>query len=150
MLQNELQRNGVAVLPQFNEQLPPVPGDRVQLQQVILNLIINAMDALAEVHGRPRQLRISSGYDLDSSVFLAVRDNGNGFPPQDAHRLFDAFYTTKRAGMGIGLLVSRSIIEHHAGRIWATAHDGPGATFIFSIPLPAADADDDHARGNAR
>jgi len=134
MLHNELQRHGVTVLPTLTQALPAVDGDRVQLQQVILNLILNAIDALGEVHDRPRQLRISTGHDLDASIFLAVRDNGAGFAPEDAGRLFDAFFSTKQAGMGIGLWVSRSIIEHHAGRIWATTHDGPGATFLFALP----------------
>ncbi|MEP9315904.1 PAS domain-containing protein [Pseudomonas sp. LABIM340] len=134
MLHNELQRHGVTVLPTLQEELPAVSGDRVQLQQVILNLILNAIDALDEVHDRPRQLRISTGHDLDASIFLAVRDNGAGFAPEDAGRLFDAFFSTKQSGMGIGLWVSRSIIEHHAGRVWATTHDGPGSTFIFALP----------------
>lgn len=134
MLHNELQRHGVTVLPTLQQDLPAVSGDRVQLQQVILNLILNAIDALGDVHDRPRQLRISSGLDPDASIFLAVRDNGAGFAPADASRLFDAFFSTKQAGMGIGLWVSRSIVEHHAGRIWATTHDGPGATFIFALP----------------
>lgn len=134
MLHNELQRHAVTVLPTLQDGLPAVSGDRVQLQQVILNLVLNAIDALGEVHDRPRQLRISTGHDLDASPFLAVRDNGAGFAAEDAGRLFDAFFSTKQAGMGIGLWVSRSIIEHHAGRIWATTHDGPGSTFIFALP----------------
>ncbi|MDN6859231.1 PAS domain-containing protein [Pseudomonas sp. CAN2814] len=144
MLHNELQRNGVNVLPALPEHLPTVVGDRVQLQQVIVNLILNAIDALGEVHDRPRQLRISTGHDLDASIFLAVRDNGAGFAAEDAGRLFDAFFSTKQAGMGIGLWVSRSIIEHHAGRVWATTHDGPGSTFIFALPQASAQS---HAQG---
>lgn len=138
MLHNELQRHGVTVLPALHDELPTVSGDRVQLQQVILNLILNAIDALGDVHDRPRQLRVSTGHDLDASIFLAVRDNGAGFAPEDAGRLFDAFFSTKRSGMGIGLWVSRSIIEHHAGRVWATTHDGPGSTFIFALPQASA------------
>ncbi|MCP1625299.1 PAS domain-containing protein [Pseudomonas nitroreducens] len=141
MLHNELQRHGVTVLPALQEGLPAVSGDRVQLQQVILNLILNAIDALSDVHDRPRQLRISTGHDLDASIFLAVRDNGAGFAPEDAGRLFDAFFSTKQTGMGIGLWVSRSIIEHHTGRVWATTHDGPGSTFIFALP-PASPSHD--------
>lgn len=144
MLHNELQRHGVTVLPTLQEGLPAVSGDRVQLQQVILNLILNAIDALDEVHDRPRQLRISTGHDLDTSIFLAVRDNGAGFAPEDAGRLFDAFFSTKQSGMGIGLWVSRSIIEHHAGRVWATTHDGPGSTFIFALPQALTPAPTSH------
>lgn len=144
MLHNELQRHGVTVVPTLQDELPTVSGDRVQLQQVILNLILNAIDALGEVQDRPRQLRISTGHDLDASIFLAVRDNGAGFAPEDAGRLFDAFFSTKRSGMGIGLWVSRSIIEHHAGRIWATTHDGPGSTFIFALPQALSPALSNH------
>jgi signal transduction histidine kinase len=111
-----------------------VTGDRVQLQQVILNLCLNAADAMSSIENRPRQLRISTGKDHDA-VRLIVQDSGVGFESGAAERLFEAFYTTKRGGMGIGLSVSRSIIESHHGRLWAAPNDGPGATFGFSIPL---------------
>jgi signal transduction histidine kinase len=115
-------------------ELPPVQGDRVQLQQVILNLLLNASDALSGIDDRPRQLVIKTERDEENRVLLRVRDTGVGFEPQGADRLFDAFYTTKSSGMGIGLSVSRSIIESHEGRLWATSNDGPGTTFSFSIP----------------
>lgn len=137
MLLGELQRNGVTLHPDFADDLPPVVGDRVQLQQVILNLILNASDAMSGITDRPRNMAIITGRDESDRVCLSVRDSGAGFHPQDADRLFNAFYTTKRDGMGIGLSVSRSIIEGHDGRLWAAANDGPGATFSFSIPCPS-------------
>jgi signal transduction histidine kinase len=111
-----------------------VTGDRVQLQQVILNLLRNASDAMSTIHDRPRDLLIRTEPDDNDRVRLSVSDVGIGFEPQAADRLFEAFYTTKNEGMGIGLSVSRSIIEHHHGRLWATSNNGPGVTFSFSIP----------------
>jgi len=131
---SELERNKVTVRTELAGELPPVQGDRVQLQQVILNLFLNASDAMSGVHDRPRQLLIRTDRDEEDRVRLSVRDTGVGFEPQGVDRLFDAFYTTKSSGMGIGLSVSRSIIESHKGRLWATPNDGPGATFSFSIP----------------
>jgi len=130
----ELQKNRVMLRPELADNLPPVAGDRVQLQQVILNLLRNGADAMSAVEDRPRQLVIRTERDEDDRVRLTVQDAGVGFDPQAAERLFDAFYTTKDEGMGIGLSVSRSIIESHHGRLWATLNDGPGAAFSFSIP----------------
>jgi signal transduction histidine kinase/CheY-like chemotaxis protein/GAF domain-containing protein len=134
---SELQRNRVTVRAELSEGLPRVTGDRVQLQQVILNLILNASDAMGGVEDRPRQLFIRTEPDGDDRVRLAVRDAGVGVDPKGVDRLFETFYTTKSGGMGIGLSVSRSIIESHQGRLWAAPNDGPGATFSFSIPLQA-------------
>jgi PAS domain S-box-containing protein len=131
---SELQRNRVILRPEFTDDLPPVTGDRIQLQQVILNLLRNASDAMSNVDDRPRQLVIRTERDESDRVRLCVQDAGVGFEPQDMGRLFEAFYTTKSGGMGIGLSVSRSIIESHQGRLCATPNDGPGATFSFSIP----------------
>jgi len=114
--------------------LPGVTGDRVQLQQVILNLLRNASDAMVGVHDRPRELVIRTEREDGDRVRLNVQDAGVGFRPEDSDRLFYAFYTTKSGGMGMGLSVSRSIIESHHGRLWASPNDGPGATFSFSIP----------------
>ena len=130
----ELQKNRVMLRPELADDLPLVTGDRVQLQQVILNLLRNGSDAMSTVEDRPRQLVIRTERDEDDRVRLTVQDAGVGFDPQAADRLFDAFYTTKGDGMGIGLSVSRSIIERHHGRLWATLNDGPGAAFSFSIP----------------
>ena len=131
---SRLQRNRVVLQPELADDLPPVTGDRVQLQQVILNLLRNAADAMSGVEDRPRQLVIRTERDEGGRVRLTVRDAGVGFHPEDVDRLFEAFYTTKGDGMGIGLSVSRSIIESHQGRLWAAPNDGPGATFSFSIP----------------
>jgi PAS domain S-box-containing protein len=131
---SELQRGRVILRTELSDDLPPVTGDRVQLQQVILNLLRNATDAMSGVEDRPRQLVIRTERDESDHVRLTVQDAGEGFEPQDVGRLFEAFYTTKSNGMGIGLSVSRSIIESHQGRLWATPNDGPGATFSFSIP----------------
>jgi PAS domain S-box-containing protein len=131
---SDLQRNRVILRSELAEELPSVTGDRVQLQQVILNLLRNASDAMVGVDDRPRRLLIRTRREADDRVSLSVQDTGIGVNPQDLQRLFDAFYTTKSDGMGIGLSVSRSIIERHHGRLWAEPNDGPGATFSFSIP----------------
>jgi PAS domain S-box-containing protein len=131
---SDLQRNRVILRPEFADDLPMVTGDRVQLQQVILNLVKNASDAMSAVNDWPRQLQIKTERDTDDQVRLTIQDAGVGLDPQAMDRLFQAFYTTKNDGMGIGLSVSRSIIERHHGRLWAEPNDGPGATFSFSIP----------------
>ena len=132
---SELQRNRVILRSELADNLPPVAGDRVQLQQVILNLVRNASDAMSRVDDRPKQLLIRTEPDEGGQVRLSVHDAGVGFNPQVMDRLFDSFYTTKNDGMGIGLSVSRSIIASHHGRLWATLNEGPGATFSFSIPF---------------
>ena len=131
---SELQRNRVVLQAELADDLPPVKGDRVQLQQVILNLLRNASDAMVAVDDRPRQLMIRTERDPGERVRLTVKDAGEGFDFRTVDKLFEAFYTTKPSGMGIGLSVSRSIIESHHGRIWAEPNDGPGATFAFAIP----------------
>jgi C4-dicarboxylate-specific signal transduction histidine kinase len=129
-----LQRNRVAVRAELAEDLPLITGDRVQLQQVILNLLRNASEAMSTVDDRPRELLIRTERDESDQVRLSVKDAGLGLDPQAVDTIFEAFYTTKNDGMGIGLSVSRSIIENHHGRLWAEPNDGPGATFSFSIP----------------
>lgn len=131
----ELQQRRVILRLKLADDLPPAPGDRVQLQQVILNLLLNAADAMGRVDDRPRQLVVRTERNGGDGVTLSVQDSGVGFAPEDGERLFEAFYTTKSQGMGIGLSVSRSIIEGHQGRLWATRNEGPGATFAFTIPL---------------
>lgn len=136
---NDLQRARVVLHADFADALPAVRGDRIQLQQVILNLVLNARDAMRAVDDRPRDLRIATACDASGQVHLSVRDAGTGIEPQNLERLFDAFYTTKGEGMGIGLSISRSIIQGHDGRLWAESNDdGPGATFSFSIPRDLA------------
>jgi PAS domain S-box-containing protein len=131
---SELQSGRILVRHDFAENLPAVKGDRIQLQQVILNLVHNASDAMRDVDDRPRELLIKTESDDNKNVQLTVRDTGIGFAPDAANRLFDSFYTTKDDGMGVGLSVSRSIVEAHRGRIWASANEGPGSSFAFSIP----------------
>ena len=131
---SELQRARVSVRTQLADDLPPVKGDRVQLQQVILNLILNGSDAMRRVNDRSRKLLIRTERDGRDHVRLTVQDTGIGFDLQKQDKLFEPFFSTKSGGMGIGLSVSRSIIASHGGRIWATQNDGPGATFGFSIP----------------
>jgi PAS domain S-box-containing protein len=131
---SELQRNRIMVRLEFAESLPAAIGDRTQLQQVILNLVRNASDAMRDVEDRPRQLVIKTESNDERNVQLTVQDTGIGFSPDSAARLFESFYTTKENGMGIGLSVSYSIIQAHRGRLWATANDGPGSSFAFSIP----------------
>jgi C4-dicarboxylate-specific signal transduction histidine kinase len=132
---SELQRNRAVLRSELASDLPLVAGDRVQLQQVIMNLVRNASDAMSGIDDRPRQLLIRTEPDENGQVRLSVQDAGVGFDPQVMDRLFDSFYTTKNDGMGIGLSVSRSIIASHHGRLWATLNEGPGATFSFSIPF---------------
>jgi PAS domain S-box-containing protein len=130
----ELQRNRIILQQELADELPLVAGDRVQLQQVILNLLRNASDAMSAVDDRSRDLVIRTERDECDCVRVTVQDSGVGITPQDTERLFEAFYTTKIDGMGMGLSVSRAIIECHGGHLQAAPNDGPGATFSFSIP----------------
>jgi signal transduction histidine kinase len=134
---DELHRNRVVLRQELTNDLRRLASDRVQLQQVILNLFLNASDAMSGIEDRPRQLAIKTERDEDDQVRLTVRDAGVGIDPANPDRLFEAFYTTKSAGMGMGLSISRSIIESHRGCLWAAPNDGPGASFSFSIPLLA-------------
>jgi signal transduction histidine kinase len=147
---SDLRRAHATLSVELPDGLPPVLGDRVQLQQVILNLLRNACDAMVNVTGRPKEIVVSTAREgsvgIDEHVRLSVRDSGVGFGPAEADRLFEAFHSTKPDGMGIGLSVCRSIIENHRGRIWATPNDGPGVTFTFSIPVAPDDAVQPSAR----
>jgi PAS domain S-box-containing protein len=131
----ELQRNRVLVQTDLASELPAVLGDRIQIQQVILNLIRNASDAMSAVNDRPRELLVETECDQSGAVRLSIKDTGTGINPEIEEKLFEAFRTTKGEGMGIGLSVSRSIMESHQGRLWAIRNEGPGATFNFSIPV---------------
>ena len=131
---SDLQRNRVVLRSELAQHLPLVRGDRVQLQQVILNLLRNACDAMLGIDDRPRQMLIRTRREGNGHVHLSVHDAGTGVNSGDFDKLFEAFYTTKSDGMGIGLSVSRSIIERHHGRLWAEPNDGPGAIFSFSLP----------------
>lgn len=134
MLLSDLQRTGLVLELDLAPALPPASGDRVQVQQVILNLVLNASDAMVEVIDRPRRLRIATAVEGAERVRLSVSDTGPGVDPQDAERIFQAFYTTKSTGMGIGLSVSRSIIDSHGGTLLAQASDNGGAVFAFTLP----------------
>jgi PAS domain S-box-containing protein len=137
---SELERNGVITRTELADELPLVRGDRVQLQQVIVNLLRNGSDAMSTVDDRPRELLFTTEVEDDHFVRLSVQDAGAGFEPQSLDRLFQTFYTTKEDGMGIGLSVSRSIIESHHGRLWATPNNGAGVTFSFSLPCASEDS----------
>jgi len=139
---SDLQRNRVILRSELADDLPPVLGDRVQLQQVILNLLRNASDAMLGIDDHPRHLLVRTRREGDRRVHLSVQDAGTGINPGGFERLFEAFYTTKSGGMGIGLSVSRSIVERHYGRLWAEPNDGPGTTFSFSIPCRPDSATD--------
>ena len=130
----EVQKAGASIHTQMADNLPLVTGDRVQLQQLMLNLIMNAVEAMSGVHDRRREIIITTGPGEGGEVLVAVRDSGVGVDPEEQDKVFDAFYTTKQTGMGMGLAISRSIVEHHGGRLWAEPNDGPGATFLFTIP----------------
>jgi C4-dicarboxylate-specific signal transduction histidine kinase len=132
---SEVGRHRVSLRAELAAGLSPVPGDRIQLQQVILNLVMNGVEALSSVAYRSRELLIRSGMHEPLSVFVAVRDSGIGLNAQTLDRIFDAFFTTKPEGMGLGLSISRTIIEARGGRLWATPHGGPGATFQFTLPM---------------
>jgi signal transduction histidine kinase len=117
--------------------LPMILGDRIQLQQVIINLVMNGIEAMQSVTNRPRELVICTHQEEPQEVFVSVTDHGVGISTEIADRLFDAFFTTKSSGMGMGLSICRSIIETHSGRIWATANLPHGATFQFTVPVDA-------------
>jgi C4-dicarboxylate-specific signal transduction histidine kinase len=134
----ELRRTGSVVQTDFAQILPAVSGDRVQLQQVILNLLLNAADAMAGIEDRPRTLRVHTEFDGGDNIKLLVSDSGVGLDPHGIEKLFEAFHTTKVHGLGIGLAISRSIIESHKGQLWGAANNGPGATFGFSVPRASA------------
>jgi PAS domain S-box-containing protein len=135
LLLGELARNDVLLQMDLAPDLPVVFGDQVQMQQVILNLISNAMEAMKPATQRPKELLISSHSETIGRVLVSIRDSGTGFGPEFADNLFQAFFTTKQEGMGLGLSISRTIIEAHGGRLWATANIAHGATFQFSLPV---------------
>lgn len=132
---SELQKGRVEMITDLADDLPKIVGDRVQLQQVILNLLLNAADAMRDIQDRPRRIVVTTLKDSSENIKLTVEDTGIGIDSVSSGRLFDAFYTTKERGMGIGLSVSRSIIEHHQGCIWAEANEGFGARFSFTLPI---------------
>jgi PAS domain S-box-containing protein len=138
LVHSEVRTHRVALWTELSAALPPVRGDRIQLQQVLLNLLLNGIEALQAVTDRVRELQIRSYRHASDEVGVAVRDAGIGLDAENLARLFNAFFTTKPGGMGIGLSISRTIIEAHGGRLWATPHDGHGATFQFTLPAGSA------------
>jgi C4-dicarboxylate-specific signal transduction histidine kinase len=134
LAQSETRRSHVSLKQELATGLPPVCGDRVQLQQVILNLIINGLEAIVKSRESERELSISSGKDESNNLIVAVRDSGQGLDPANLERVFDAFFTTKADGMGMGLAISRTIVESHGGRLWATPNSPHGAVFQFTLP----------------
>jgi PAS domain S-box-containing protein len=135
MVERELTGHSVTARTELAGTLPPALGDRIQLQQVIINLIMNGIDAMLAADGRPRRLLVRSGQDGSDRLVVAVEDSGVGFSPGDLDRLFDAFFTTKPDGLGMGLRVCRTIIEDHGGNLWASPNADSGATFQFSLPM---------------
>jgi signal transduction histidine kinase len=135
MIKDEAGHHQVSVRTELAAGLPSVQGDRVQLQQVVLNLVMNGIDAMKVVTDRPRELVIKSQPHEPEEVLVAVQDSGIGVDQQNMARLFEPFYTTKPEGMGMGLRISRSIIEAHGGRLWATPNPGPGITVQFTLPI---------------
>jgi C4-dicarboxylate-specific signal transduction histidine kinase len=133
---SEATRNGISVQVDFAEDLPVIQGDRVELQQVILNLIVNAVEAMSEGEG-PRKLRIGAGRTETNDVLVSVSDSGPGLAPATLENLFKPFYTTKPNGVGLGLSICRSIVEAHGGRLWASANPSGGAVFQFTLPARA-------------
>jgi C4-dicarboxylate-specific signal transduction histidine kinase len=131
---HEIQRHKVRLRPALTAALPPVVGDRIQLQQVLLNLLMNGIEAMSTVRDRPRELLIRSERTESDGVLVAVQDSGIGLEPQTLERLFDAFFTTKSAGLGMGLSISRTIITSHGGQLWAERNPGHGATVQFILP----------------
>jgi PAS domain S-box-containing protein len=133
LARSQVQGNHVALQTQLSDELPLVLGDRIQLQQVILNLVINGIEAMSAVTDRSRDLQIHSRRHEPDKVLVAVQDSGIGLKAESLDHLFEAFFTTKPKGMGMGLAISRSIIEAHGGRLWAVPNEGPGATFQFTL-----------------
>jgi C4-dicarboxylate-specific signal transduction histidine kinase len=137
LAQNEARRHRVSFKRDLKQDLPRVYGDRVQLQQVVLNLIMNGLEAIARSKDGTRELSVSTDQDEANNVVVAVRDSGEGLDPANFQRVFDAFYTTKSQGMGMGLAICRTIIESHGGRLWVTANSPKGAIFQFSLSTNA-------------
>lgn len=138
LAQSQANRNHVFVKQELANDLPFVLGDRVQLQQVILNLVINGIEAIGKSRDGERVLAVRSSRDESDNLIVAVRDTGGGIEPENVERLFDAFFTTKQDGMGMGLAISRTIIESHGGRLWATSNSPKGAVFQFQLPPASA------------
>ena len=139
MVRQEVHRSAVSLRTRLADELPAIAGDRVQLQQVVLNLMLNAIEATREVEGRARQVWVATRVEGDEDVHVEVRDSGIGLAPESRSRVFEAFYSTKTSGLGMGLSISKSIIEAHGGRINATANSPHGAVFGFRLRVASED-----------
>jgi signal transduction histidine kinase len=139
LVDRELIQHRVSLQTELAPALPEILGDRVQLQQVIINLLMNGIEAMEPVTDRPRELLIRSGKDDTGQLILSVTDSGIGISAENANRLFNAFFTTKSSGLGMGLSICRSIVEAHGGRMSASSNEGPGATFQLLLPLHRED-----------
>jgi signal transduction histidine kinase len=140
LTRGEAAKSGVSMQTHLPEGLPLIHGDRVQLQQVVLNLVVNAVEAMSDIADAPRALLITTGPAEAGGVLVEVRDTGPGLAPGTLERLFEAFYTTKASGLGLGLSLCRSIIEAHGGRLWASANTPRGAVFQFTLPVDSGPA----------
>jgi signal transduction histidine kinase len=134
LLRSEASRYSISMRTQFASDLPKIKADRVQLQQVFMNLMLNAIEAMNEIGG---ELTVKSEQTGDHQVLISIRDTGAGLPTDKIDQIFSAFFTTKPQGTGMGLSISRTIIESHGGRLWAAGNDGRGATFHFTLPIAA-------------
>jgi signal transduction histidine kinase len=134
LIHAEADRRSISVRTELDAEIPRISADRVQLQQVLMNLMLNGLEAMNGIRGN---LSIGSQRDEEGRALISVSDAGVGLPVGEGHKIFDAFFTTKPQGTGMGLAISRSIIESHGGRLWATANAGPGATFHFTLPAAA-------------
>jgi signal transduction histidine kinase len=137
LLRSEANEHAVSIRTDLSADLPKITADRVQLQQVLMNLMLNGIEAMKETGG---VLTVGTGRSETGQVLISVSDTGVGLPAGRADEIFDAFFTTKPQGSGMGLAISRSIVESHGGRLWATSHDGRGATFHFTLPTAVAEA----------
>jgi C4-dicarboxylate-specific signal transduction histidine kinase len=137
LMRGELDKYQTKLYTELQVDLPPVMGDRIELQQVLINLLLNGMEAMASVSDRPRTLMVCSNIANSGEVVVAVRDSGVGLPPNQSGAIFDAFFTTKQSGMGMGLAISRTIIESHGGKLWAAPNQSGGTTFQFSLAAAA-------------
>jgi signal transduction histidine kinase len=139
LVERELIKNDVSLQTELAPSLPEILGDRVQLQQVIINLLMNAIEAMEPLTGRPRELLVRSASGDTGQLIVSVTDSGVGISAENANRLFNAFFTTKSSGLGMGLSICRSIVEAHGGRMSASSNEGPGATFQFALPIHQED-----------
>ena len=135
MTRSEMDKRRVRLRLDLAIERPPILGDRVQLQQVMVNLILNAIEAMSSAEVHSRELVISTTIRAEAEILVTVRDSGTGLQPGRMEQVFEPFQTTKPGGLGMGLSISRSIVENHGGRLWASPNDGPGATFQFTIPV---------------